>query len=220
MTFGIGQKRMLFLCCGWSCVPSNVLLDQMTSCILSKCGSFLHCGWAYAFSKCQLDQKTSCILSKCASFLRYAWAFADSGVQQNQMTSCTEHNKISFPCCGSPYASSEFLVNQMTSGILHNCVFSFFGVAFFWRWLVTISVNWVDSYSRTCRHCTKTLWSLIIYIFPLSFFSLIMVRCISSYKVFPICPITSYNISFELQLNWVKWLTIIINETSWTESND
>ena len=37
---GIGHKRMLFLCCGWSCVPSNVLCDQMTSCILSKCGLF------------------------------------------------------------------------------------------------------------------------------------------------------------------------------------
>ena len=125
MTFGIGHTHMLFLCCGWPCVPSNVLL--VPNDFLHSCGYFLHCGWACAFSKWQLDQMISWILSKCASFFRYGWAFVDSGVQQNQLTSCTEHNWISFPNCRSPYASSEFLVNQMTSGILHICAFSFFG---------------------------------------------------------------------------------------------
>ena len=80
--------------------------------------------------------------------------------------------KYPFPVVGLHTPLQNF---WSTKWLLASCTIVYFlssvgGVAFFWCWLVTISVNWVDSYSRTCRHCTKTLWSLINCIFPLSFF--------------------------------------------------
>ena len=84
---------MLFLYCGLPSAPSNLLQDQMTSYILSKCVPFLHCGWACDFSDVQLDQMTSGI--------EYKWN--------------------SSSCCGLPCASSDPQIGQMTSHIQSTC---------------------------------------------------------------------------------------------------
>ena len=62
--------------CGWSCASSNVLLDQMTSYILNKCGLWLHCEWACASSDVLLGQMISYILNNCASVFHFVWAQA------------------------------------------------------------------------------------------------------------------------------------------------
>ena len=55
-----------FLPIGWSCASSGVLVDQMTSHILSKYGSSLHYGgWLGAVSGFQLDQMNLGILHNC-----------------------------------------------------------------------------------------------------------------------------------------------------------
>ena len=80
---------MLPQCCGLTCDSWDFLLGQMTSYILSKCGSSLPCGLACAFSDDQLDQ----------------------------MTCSIGHNWELFLCCGLPYDSSNFLLGEMTSHI-------------------------------------------------------------------------------------------------------
>ena len=83
MNFCSGRICMPFLWCGLPCAPSDVLLDQMTSYILSKCGSSLHCGWSYAFPDWQLGQKTYCIGHNCMPFL---CIYASSDCVRDQTT--------------------------------------------------------------------------------------------------------------------------------------
>ena len=64
----------VFLQCEWGGAFSDLLLEQMTSYILSKCGSSLHCEWACAFSGVQLDQMTSDIEHKCIFFRELPFA--------------------------------------------------------------------------------------------------------------------------------------------------
>ena len=121
----------------------------------------------------------------------------------------------------------------MTSGILHNCAFYFFGGRFGFFLALTCNnrckLSWMFLDVQTLLQNSLIAGNLHI---STLIFSLIMVCFISSYRVFPICPITSYYNSFLLhsivylrrvelsqminnhhqwdELNWVKWLIIII----------
>ena len=170
----------------------------MTSCILSKCGLFSTVDNHVCF---QSASTTKQLLAFWANLHLFSAMGEHMLIQVSSRTKwllALNTIKYPFPVVGLHMPLQNF---WSTKWLLASCTIVYFlssvgGVAFFWCWLVTISVNWVDSSSRTCRHCTKTLWSLIYCIFPLSFCSLFMVRCITLYRVFPICPITSYNNSF------------------------
>ena len=114
MTCWIGHKRMVFLCCGLACGPSDVLLDQMSSCKLNNCVSFLLCGWACAFSDVELYQ----------------------------MTNCIGHKHKLFLCCWLPWDLSELLYVRITSDILSTCAScgrAFATLSRFWRGVRSLS---------------------------------------------------------------------------------
>ena len=150
MTSGIGHKCMRFLCCGWACDFSDILIDQMTSHILCKCESSLHYGWACAFSELQLvqmtsdiehkhmvflwcgwsgassmfqlDQMTSHILSKCGPSHHCGWSCAFSNPQLDQMIFDIGHRHESLLCCWLPCASPDALLDLMTVRSLKKCL--------------------------------------------------------------------------------------------------
>ena len=157
MTCWIGHKHMIFLCYGLACGPSDVLLDQMSSCKLNNCVSFLLCGWACAFSDVELYQ----------------------------MTNCIGHKHKLFLCCGLPCDLSELLYVRITSDILNTCAScgrAFATLSRFWRGVrslstvVSVKLNNLKLSLRIAETFQAFYWQLAINLLK---HLLKMAQCIS-----------------------------------------
>ena len=157
MTFGIGHKRILFLCCGWSCVPSNVLLDQMTSCILSKCGLFSTVDEHMRFQSASSTKRLLAFWANVHLFSAIRERLLIQVSSRTKWLLALKTIKYPFPVVGLHMPLQNFWT---TAWLLAPCEILHFpssvgDAAFLWRWFVII--NELIVLRRTRRHCAKTL---------------------------------------------------------------